>query len=73
MEAFLVEAVEILLARWPTRGRRRHVLGAALHHAVDFHTWRSLTAADAIGRTEAVELVTALVEAAAAQQQRAGA
>ena len=73
LEAFLAEAAEILAAGRPARGRRRHVLAAALRHAVDFHTWRSLTASDAIGRTEAVELVTALVEAATAQQRRAAA
>jgi len=73
LEGFLAEAAEILAAGRPARGRRRHVLAAALRHAVDFHTWRSLTASDAIGRTEAVELVTALVEAATAQQRRAAA
>jgi AcrR family transcriptional regulator len=71
MQTYLAEATEILAAGRPIRGRRRHVLAAALHHALDFHTWRSLTTAAAIGRTEAVELVTALVEAAAAQQHRA--
>jgi AcrR family transcriptional regulator len=73
MQAFLVEAVEILAARWPTRGRRHHVLAAALHHAIDFQTWRSLAADKNITRTEAVELVTALVEAAAAPRRRAAA
>ncbi len=70
LQAYLAEAAEVLAAGWPTRGRRRHVLAAALRHAVDFPTWRSLTADKRITRTEAVELVTALVEAAAAQQQR---
>ena len=65
LQAYLAEATEILTAGWPTRGRRRHVLAAALHHAVDFHTWRSLTADKHITRTEAIELVTALVGAAA--------
>ena len=73
LQAYLAEATKILAAGRPTRGRRRHVLAAALRHAVDFHTWRSLTASDAIGRTEAVELVTALVEAATAPRRRAAA
>ena len=73
LQAYLAEAAEILAAGQPTRGRRRHVLAAAVRHAVDFHTWRSLTASDAIGRTEAVELVTALVEAATAPRRRAAA
>jgi AcrR family transcriptional regulator len=73
LEALLAEAAEIVAAGWSARGRRRHVLAAAIRHAVDFHTWRSLTVSDAIGRTEAVELVTALVEAAAAPRRRAAA
>jgi AcrR family transcriptional regulator len=73
LQAYLAEAAEILAAGWPARGRRRHVLAAAVRHALDFHAWRALTASDAIGRTEAVELVTALVEAAAAPRRRAAA
>jgi hypothetical protein len=73
LQAFLAEAAEILTAGRPARGRRRHVLAAAIHHAIDFHTWRSLTAGRQITRTEAVELVTALVEAAAAPRRRAAA
>jgi AcrR family transcriptional regulator len=69
LEDYLAEAAEILAAGWPARGRRRRVLAAALRHAVDFQTWRSLTADDQITRTEAVELVTALVEAAAAPRR----
>jgi AcrR family transcriptional regulator len=72
-QAFLAEAAEILAAGWPARGRTRRVLAAAVRHAVDFHTWRSLAANNGIPRTEAVELVTALVEAAAAPQRRAAA
>lgn len=73
LQAFLAEAVEILAMGWPSRGPRPRVLAAALRHAVDFQTWRSLAADTAIGRTEAIELVTALVEAAAAPRRRAAA
>ena len=73
LQGFLAEAAEILAAGWPARGRRRRLLVATVRHAVDFHTWRSLEANNAIGRTEAVELVTALVEAAAAPRRRAAA
>ena len=73
LQDYLAEAAEILAAGWPARGRRRRVLAAALRHAVDFQTWRSLTANDPITRTEAVELVSALVHAAAAPQRRAAA
>ncbi len=62
---YLTAAMEILAAGWPARGRRRRVLEAALHHAVDFQTWRSLTANDRITRTEAVALAVALVASAA--------
>jgi AcrR family transcriptional regulator len=71
LEGFLAKAAEILAAGWPARTRRKPVLAAALHHAVDFQTWRSLAAGNRIARAEAVELVTALVEAAAAPQRRA--
>jgi len=73
LEGFLAEAAEILAAGWPARGRRRRVLAAALRHAVDFQAWRSLAADNRVTRTEAVELVTALVEAAAAPRRRAAA
>jgi AcrR family transcriptional regulator len=68
IQAFLVEAVEILTAGWPARGRRRQVLDAALHHAIDFQTWRSLTTNDRITRPEAAELAVALVASATAQR-----
>ncbi len=73
LQAYQAEAVEILAAGWPTRSRRQRVLPAALHHAIDFQTWRSLAANNRITRAEAVELVTALVEAAAAPRRRAAA
>lgn len=71
MQNYLAEAAEILAAGWPARGRRRRVLAAAVGHAIDFQTWRSLTANNRITRTEAVELVTALVVSAAAPRPRA--
>lgn len=71
LQQYFAEAAEILAAGWPARGRRRRVLDAALHHAIDFQTWRSLTANDRITRTEAVELITALVATAAARARRA--
>ena len=73
MESYLAEAGEILAAGWGARGKRRRLLAAALRHAVDFQTWRSLAAGNQITRTEAVELVIALVEAAAALRPRAAA
>jgi AcrR family transcriptional regulator len=65
LQSYLSEAAGILAAGWPARGRRQHVLGAALHHVTDFRTWRSLAVDNRLTRTEAVELATTLVEAAA--------
>ena len=65
LHAYLDDAVEVLTAGRQVRGRRRQRLGGALHHALAFSTWRSL-GANGIGRSEAVTLITALVEAAAA-------
>jgi AcrR family transcriptional regulator len=73
LQDYLAEAAEILTAGWHTRGRRRRVLATAIHHVLDFHAWRSLTADNQITRTEAIQLATALVQAAATPQQRAAA
>jgi len=62
--AYFAEAAEILAAGWPTRGRQRSVLEAALRHAIDFQTWCSLTRDGRITRAEAVSLGVALVAAA---------
>jgi AcrR family transcriptional regulator len=73
LQDYLAQAAEILAAGWSARGRRRRLLAAALHHVLDFHTWRSLTADNQLTRTEAVQLATALVDGAAASQRRASA
>jgi AcrR family transcriptional regulator len=61
--AYLDAAVEILAAGRGARGRRRVLVRGALHHAVAFSTWRSLSAGG-VGRADAVTLVTALIDAA---------
>lgn len=70
LTSYLSEAVEILAAGWPARGRRRTLLDAALHHAIAFQTWRSLTASDRLTRAEAIELATALVACTATRPPR---
>jgi AcrR family transcriptional regulator len=70
-QEFLARVAGILATGWPVRGRRRRVLAVALRHAVDFQVWRSLVAGDRLVRGEAVELVTALVEAAAGEPRTA--
>lgn len=64
LEDYLAEAARVIAADWGTRGRRRDVLTAAARHAVDFATWRSLTASGRVTRERAVDLMTALVRAA---------
>jgi AcrR family transcriptional regulator len=62
--AYLDAAAEALAAGWGTRGGRRRVLLAAVRHAVDFRTWRSLARDGGISRAAAVELVSAMVSSA---------
>jgi hypothetical protein len=71
LHAYLDEAAEILTTGRRVRGRRRQLVRAALRHAVDFSTWRSL-AANGIGRSEAAKLVTALVEATGDRPETGG-
>jgi AcrR family transcriptional regulator len=61
---YVDEAGRTLAAGWPVRGGRRRVLGAAVRHAVDFHTWRSLVRDGGVSRAQAVRLASALVLAA---------
>jgi AcrR family transcriptional regulator len=71
LHAYLDEAAEVLTTGRRVRGRRRQLVRAALRHAVDFSTWRSL-AANGIGRSEAAKLVTALVEATGDRPETGG-
>ncbi len=48
------------------RGRRAQLVRAAIGHALAFPTWRSLTHEQGLGNDEAVELMSRLVEDAAA-------
>ena len=71
MQEYLNEIAEILAAGWAARSRRRLLLAAATRHAIDFQAWRSLTQDNLITRAEAIELVTGLVEIAAAPRSDA--
>jgi AcrR family transcriptional regulator len=64
LHAHLEAAARILAVGRPIRGRLRHLFVAALHHALAFSTWQSLTSAG-IARADATRLIGALVEAAA--------
>ena len=59
LHAYLEEAAELLVAGRPA------LVAGAVRHALAFSTWRSLWS-NGIGRSDAVKLVTALVERAAA-------
>ena len=61
---FMAAAVDILLAGRGVRGRARKRTGAAIGHALDFSTWRSLAREHGLDDPEAVELTMALVAAA---------
>jgi len=63
LQAYLEEAAEILMAGRSIRGRRRKLVDGALRHALAFSTWHSLST-NHIGRSDAVKLAAALVEAA---------
>ena len=56
--------VEVLMLGRPVRGRARARVSAAVAHAIDFQTWRSLTRAHGLRDDEAVRLMTGMVEAA---------
>jgi AcrR family transcriptional regulator len=65
VSAYMEAVVEILAAGWGARGRRRDLLHAALGHALDFDTWRSLERRQGLGRAAAVELAVSMVRAVA--------
>lgn len=71
LHAYLDEAAEVLAIGRQVRGRRRQLLRAALRHALAFSTWRSLWT-NGIGRSDAAQLVTALVEAAGGARRGPG-
>jgi AcrR family transcriptional regulator len=48
---------------WNTRGSKRARLRAAIGHAIEFDTWRSLTRREGLDDAEAVELMVRLVRA----------
>jgi AcrR family transcriptional regulator len=63
LREYLEEAAEVLMAGRGARGHRRELLKGALGHALAFSTWHSLTT-NGIARSDAVGLVTSLVEGA---------
>jgi AcrR family transcriptional regulator len=65
---FMAAAGEILLAGRGARGHARRRTLAAIGHALDFRTWRSLARDNGLDDREAVDLMMALVAAAGSRE-----
>lgn len=63
-DQFMAAAVEILLAGRGLRGKAKYRTRAAIGHALEFSTWRSLVRAQGLDDSEAAELMQQLVAAA---------
>ena len=61
---YLERAADVLLRGWKARGRRRALLGAAVAHALEFTTWRSLVRGQGLSNRDAARLMTATAAAA---------
>ncbi len=64
-EQYLAAVRGILAAGWGARGKRRELLLAAVGHALDFGTWRSLVRGQGLDEGRAVELMVRMVRCAA--------
>ena len=62
---YLDEIRDLLLEGWPQRGRARARVRRAIGHALEFRTWQSLVRRQGCPTAEAVQLMLALVRAAA--------
>ncbi len=65
MGAWRAAAAETIVRGRPERGRRRRRAQAAVEHAIEFQTWRSLVGEGRLPAADAVELMSELVELAA--------
>jgi hypothetical protein len=59
--AYLDNARSVLMRGRPERGRARARAAAAIGHAIAFPTWGSLVGHEGLDATDAVELMTDLV------------
>lgn len=66
LPAYFEAIRELLVPGWGARGRRRDLLRAALGHALDFDTWRSLERTQRVEPGDAVDLMVRAVRAAIA-------
>ena len=64
--AFIAAVRDALVEKWHVDGSERARLGAAIGHAFRFETWDSLVRAESLSHDDAVNLMVALANAAAA-------
>ncbi len=62
---YLAELRDLLVEGWPTRGKARALLQAAVGHALEFRTWQSLVRRQGCRGEDAVGLMVAFVRATA--------
>ncbi len=62
-------AVGVLLEPWPTSGRRRKQLKAALALAVSFDSWRTLVREQRLSHPQAIDLIERLTREAASTER----
>jgi AcrR family transcriptional regulator len=62
--AYMAAAHGLLMRGWAARGRRRALLAAAIAHALEFETWRSLVRRQRLAPGDAVELMVRAARAA---------
>lgn len=68
--AYVEAVVDAIVAGRPERGKARRRVRSAVGHAVSFRTWQSLVRGQGLTDAEAVELMAAMVEAAAGVGRR---
>jgi len=64
VQDYLAQVTQLLAGAFAGGGDRQCIVEAAIRHALEFYTWRSLAAVECVTRSEAVRLICALVEAA---------
>ncbi len=63
---------DALAAGWNVQGPRRELLNAALGHALDFGTWRSLVRQQGLDEDQAIELMVCAARCAARERRSGG-
>jgi AcrR family transcriptional regulator len=69
---YMDAARDVVMKGRPERGQARVRVRAAVGHALDFATWRSLVREQGLGNSQAVDLMSAMVSAAAERRAAVG-